>query len=186
MGAVSSNSTFIVAGNFDGTTRIWGQNKADGVWEEREVLEGGTKLCEYSCAPPVAVSPDGTFIVTGGDKVRIWEENKADGIWEESQVLEGHEASDHEEVWSVAVSPDSSLIVTGCGDNTARIWVANRADGIWEGPQVLEGHTSLDEDGAHFGITVAVSPDSTFVVTGGTDGSARIWVKKEKIWEEQQ
>jgi WD40 repeat protein len=130
------------------------------------------------------VSPDGTFIVTGGDKFQIWEENKADGIWEERHV-----SMDGTGVSSVVVSPDSSFVVTGNGDDKAQIWFKNNADGIWEERQVLEGHTTPPwATSTHYGgLTVAVSPDSTYVVTGGSDGTARIWATNaDKIWEERQ
>ena len=72
-------------------------------------------------------------------------------------------------IFSVAISPDGSKVVTGSRDQTAKTW--NMADGSWiadlYGPH---GHTNWIS-------SVAISPDGSKVVTGSYDGTARsgIW-----------
>ena len=69
----------------------------------------------------VAISPDGSKIVTGSDDktAKIW--NVADGSL--IATLSGHTA----EITSVAISSDGSKVVTGSKDGTAKIW--NMSDG---------------------------------------------------------
>jgi WD40 repeat protein len=70
--------------------------------------------------------------------------------------LQGHT----KRIYEVAISPDSTFIVTISHDNTARIW---NIDGTQRA--VLQGHI----------LSVAISPDSTFIATGHWDSTARIW-----------
>jgi hypothetical protein len=83
----------------------------DAVWAERHVLAGHS-----GSVHSVAVSPDGTFVVTGGSDgtARIWD--AATG--EELHVLTGHTGA----VYDVAVSPDGTFVVTGSMDQKVRMW----------------------------------------------------------------
>jgi len=126
-------------------------NPAGGLLER--VIDGHT-----GPVTAVAVSPDGTRIVSGSEDrtVRVW--NLADGGLE--RTLEGHTDS----VVAVAISPDGTRVVSGGEDRTVRVW--NLADGRLE--RTLEGHT--------YSVTaVAISPDGTRVVSGGRDGTVRVW-----------
>ncbi|MGH3568259.1 MAG: P-loop NTPase fold protein [Pseudonocardia sp.] len=108
----------------------------------------------------VAVTPDGTQIVTGGadGTARIWDRASGQQV---GAALTGHTSS----VLAVAVTPDSTQIVTGGADGTARIW--DRASGQQVGA-ALTGHTRSV-------WAVAVTPDGAQIVTGGADGTIRIW-----------
>lgn len=61
-------------------------------------------------------------------------------------VLKGHEGS----VYSVAISPDGSKIVSGSWDNTIRIWDINSGSEL----RVLKGHEARVN-------SVAISPDGS-------------------------
>ena len=79
----------------------------------------------------VAISPDGSKIVTGSDDrtAKIW--NMSDG--QLISTLSGH-------TWginAVAISPDGSKVVTGSWDRTAKIWNMSDASLI----TTLPGHT---------------------------------------------
>jgi hypothetical protein len=104
----------------------------------------------------VAISPDGTWLATGGDDgtARIW---AADGT--PRATLTGHQRP----VRAVAISPDGTWLATASRDGTARIWAADGTPGI-----TLAGHTNSVN-------TVAISPDGTRLATGGDDRTVRVW-----------
>ena len=70
---------------------------------------------------------------------------------------------DADEVYSVAVSPDGSAIVSGCLGEAVRLWRAT--DGALL--RTLEGHTS-DAN------SVAVSPGGATIVSGSYDKTVRL------------
>ena len=96
--------------------RLGGQDGADLGGGQRP----GAGPARRPCGPvrSVAVTPDGSRIVTGSEDntARIWD--AASG--RELAQLTGHEGG----VRSVAVTPDGSRIVTGSEDSTVRIWDA--------------------------------------------------------------
>ena len=129
---------------------------------------GGTMLPDCSLGTPlpvlkreardVAVTPDGSQIVTGGSngKVHVWSMSSG----EEVKVLEGHSN------WinGVAVTPDGTRVVSCSGDNTVRVWDMHTGEAVF----VLEGHeASVCE--------VAVTPDSSKVVSTSPDDGIRVW-----------
>ncbi|KZP21272.1 hypothetical protein FIBSPDRAFT_1044227 [Athelia psychrophila] len=108
----------------------------------------------------VAISPDGTKIVSGSaDKtVRVW-----DAVTGQATLppLAGHE----DNVYSVAFSPDGTKIVSGSDDKTVRVWDAVTGQAALP---PLEGH----EDEVY---SVAFSPDGTKIVSGSGDKTVRVW-----------
>ena len=106
----------------------------------------------------VAMAPDGSWLVTGGQdgRVRVWD--VATG--QERAALQGHTAW----VSAVAVAPDGSWLAS-CGlDETVRIWdVASGRERA-----ALQGHTKFVNE-------VAVAPDASWLVSAGQDGTVRVW-----------
>jgi WD40 repeat protein len=94
----------------------------------------------------VAISPDGTWLATGGyDRtVRTW---NADGT--PRAALTAHDGA----VNAVAISPDGTWLATASNDKTVRIWntdgrsstsaTAIRADGTLSGCAWFPGGTDL-------------------------------------------
>ncbi len=80
------------------------------------------------------------------------------------QTLEGHTDT----VFSVAVSPDGSRIVSGSWDKTVKVWDAETGLEVLS----LKGHTGSVS-------CVAVSPDGTRIVSGsevwGEPGELKVW-----------
>jgi len=71
-------------------------------------------------------------------------------------------------------------VVTGAGDTTAKLWEAGTGRLL----RTLEGHeggvssAAFSPDGqGHEGwvLSATFSPDGRFVVTGSSDGTAKIW-----------
>ena len=75
-------------------------------------------------------------------------------------ALRGHQDS----VFSVAVSADGRMAVSGSDDGTVRVW--ELAGGRCTA--VLEGHTQRIH-------ALAFSADGKFLVSGSEDTSARVW-----------
>ena len=105
-----------------------------------------------------AVSPDGSFVVSGSEDetLKIWDAKTG----KERATLAGH-------TWWVnqcAVSPDGAFVVSGSRDETLKIWDAKTG----KEHATLTGHTSEVD-------TCAVSPDGAFVVSGSRDKTLKIW-----------
>src|SRR6266849_285299 len=74
--------------------------------------------------------------------------------------LKGHTAL----VYSVAFSPDGSLLASGSHDQTIRVW--NPADG--KPIRELKGHTGIVD-------SIAFSPDGKLLASGSADKTVRLW-----------
>jgi hypothetical protein len=108
----------------------------------------------------LAVTPDGSRLVTGGDDhaIRIW--NLASGRLE--RTLQGHLDS----VRAVAVTPDGRRIISGGTYDVVRVW--DLASGQFE-------HTIATQAGCRAVYAVAVTKDGKRVVWGGAGSSVQVW-----------
>jgi WD40 repeat protein len=106
-------------------------------------------------ASPLALSPDGSMLVSGGyDRTaRIWRVADQRPV----RVLEGHGGT----VWTLAWSPDGNSIATAGEDRLIRIWRV--ADGA-----LLATLTG----GSEHVYAVAFSPDGRWLASGGRARSA--------------
>ena len=105
----------------------------------------------------VAFSPDGKSILTGSGNVAVqWDIQTGNRV--------GSPFAHRNPVWSLAVSPDGTKLITGAADNTARIWDIQTGQPI--------GAVMQHRSGVY---CVAFSPDGKTVLTGGADYVARLW-----------
>lgn len=103
----------------------------------------------------LALTPDGICAIVGGRDAAVtaWSVDTRRQLWNSP----GHSAS----VRSVAVSPDGRRVVTG-GIDGAMVW--DRSTGMPE--RILQNRWPVQ--------AVAITPSGR-IITGGTDGSIRIW-----------
>jgi WD40 repeat protein len=109
----------------------------------------------------IAFSGNGLLVAASGlpgrgGEVRVW--NVADGTLVRSWA--GHADA----IYSVAVSPDGKLLVTGSYDQKIILW--NIADGTQV--RILEGH-----NGAVFAL--AFRPDGKVLASGSADRTVKLW-----------
>ncbi|MGH2557013.1 MAG: eIF2A-related protein [Actinomycetota bacterium] len=106
---VSAGGLLVLGGSleaFDLTIRVWNAVTL----EEQATLDLGF--------PPLAcaVSPDGSFIVSGGYGGTI--EIRDAATLEKRATLDGHSGS----ITGFAVSPDGAFVVSACEDGTLEVW----------------------------------------------------------------
>jgi len=151
----SPDGAWVASGGADRTVRVWGAKDRQDV----AVLHGHTGAVEQ-----VAFSADGRRLAsqsssegkssTGDGTVRLWE------VGQSLPILRGHTNY----VYPVAYSPDGQWIASGSWDRTVRLWDAATGEYCAKLPV---GGTVL---------TLAWSPDSTWLVTGGhPNDQLQIW-----------
>jgi WD40 repeat protein len=137
--------------------------------------ECGPLSCELDLLPvslshwgswyfPIAFAPDNPSdvieIVSGTDSgmIKVWTIDKLD--YANQSVL----SVDSGAVYSLAWSPDGSMIVAG-GNGDITVYDAGTLEILF---QNVDAHTSRVND-------VAFSPDSSQIVSGGDDGELKLW-----------
>lgn len=124
-------------------------------------LPGSTLDFEVNAHPgwvlAVAYSPNGEFIVTGGDdnKVKIW---NMDGTLH--HTCTGHSS----DITNVKVTPDNAFVVSSSRDDKIKIWDIATGELI----QTIEAHTD-DVNG------IDISPDGSKIVSASSDSTCKIW-----------
>jgi len=182
-----------VAFDSTGDRLATGTDEGAHVWDAREFR----RLCDIGTEEPVhgvAFAPDGSYLATAGDDgVKLWDPETQGEIrsirlpegatciaaskgrlaaasndstvslidpakGEITVVLRGHE----DPVSGLAFTPDGKHLVTASYDKTVRVWDA--ADGTEVA--VFQGH---DE------AVLAVDCSKGLLVSGGADGTMRLW-----------
>jgi WD40 repeat protein/DNA-binding SARP family transcriptional activator len=105
----------------------------------------------------LAISPDGRTAIFNVDfEVRLWDIEQ----WQEHQRFLGHSGG----IWSVAMSPDERLALSGAADGTLRLWnLGGQAE-----------FRRFQTDGTPL-IAVAVSPDGCRLLTGNMADETTLW-----------
>ncbi|WP_285478811.1 P-loop NTPase fold protein [Amycolatopsis sp. NBRC 101858] len=174
---------WVVTGGGDGALRRW------DLLERREIGEPITADSRWVLA--VAVTPDGRNIVSGGGDgvVRLWDV-------ETGRLIE--EVPSHTSlIWAVRVSSDGMRVISGGDDGTVSAWnlrsgevtttrtegsvravIADESGVIWSGTDGiirLSGQRAALTGHVGWVQALALTPEETELVSGGSDGTIRRW-----------
>jgi WD40 repeat protein len=157
----SPDGKVLLTGCHDGVCRFW---------EVATGLPVGEPLRHDKGITTIAYSPDGKTILSGSERTaRLWDADRRTPV--------GDKMRHREAVGAAVFSPDGKMIVTGSLDHTARRWDAATGKPLAGEPmQHLGWEEGRPADvPARVSVAVAISPDSKKVLTGGDDGTARLW-----------
>ncbi|ORX38718.1 WD40-repeat-containing domain protein [Kockovaella imperatae] len=174
----SRDGRFLVSGSGDKSARVWDIEKGqcvvdlrieDFIHNEHGPIDAGITS--------VALSPDGKLVAAGSldTMVRVWNVQTGQQV----ERLKGHKDS----VYSVAFSPDGKTLVSGSLDRTLRVWdltqtkraVENAPPGSKDVDKGLGVCQSTLNGHKDYVLSVAVSPDGQWVVSGSKDRSIQFW-----------
>ncbi|KAF2457078.1 WD40-repeat-containing domain protein [Lineolata rhizophorae] len=154
------NGRLIASGSGDRTVRLWDVDTSQQIMQLS--IEDGVTT--------VAISPDNRLVAAGSlDKsVRVWD--TASGFLAER--LEG-EQGHRDSVYSVAFAPNGRDLVSGSLDKTIKMWEMGGATrvGAPKGGKCVrtfEGHKD-------FVLSVALTPDGEWVLSGSKDRGVQFW-----------
>ena len=152
----SPDGGVIAAGMTNGTVHLW----------DNELKKEIATLDGYAWAPYLIFTPDSSQILfAANDGVRVWNVDKAIktfGYIPEYKLIAP--LKDKEFIFSIALSPDGTVLAAGYQDGTVRLWNMDTGEQL----TILEGHKDRV-------VSLAFSPDGTLLASGGMDGTVRLW-----------
>lgn len=155
----SPDGSILAVGEMYASVDFNGQENYWGVLNLWNVLDGKLIKSIDGYSFPVAFSPDGQYLASGGgvidNTVRVW--RISDGA-----MVQSFQHTDR--LYSIAFTPDGQFIASGGRDNLIRIWRVS--DGALMG--TMEGHLAPVEK-------IKFSPDGTILISMSEDGTLRFW-----------
>ncbi|KAH7886378.1 hypothetical protein F5I97DRAFT_1270746 [Phlebopus sp. FC_14] len=160
--AFSPSSNRFVSGSRDRSIRTWDATSG------REVLP--PIIYRASAINALAYTPDGSRIVSASEDrtICVWDARTGTLLRHpctrhdiQPFILHGHKSS----IYSVAVSPDGTLIASGSKDTSVRIW--DVATGSEVSHLVRQHRLPVR--------CVVFSPDGRRIITGSQDATVRVW-----------
>jgi len=140
----------------NGTVHLW----------DNELKDELAILNEYAWCDDLLFTPDSSRILFAAyDGVRVWNIQSAIrtfGYIPEYLLIAP--LQEKEFIFSLALSPDDSVLAVGYQDGSVRLWSMDNGEQL----TVLEGHEGRV-------MSLAFSPDGTLLASGGTDGTVRLW-----------
>jgi Tfp pilus assembly protein PilF len=135
-----------------------GENGTGWVWDLKTRRLKGEALQHGKFVRAVAVSPDGTVLLTGSDDctVRLWDSATLQPV--------GQPIPHPNPIRAVAFSPDGKMILTG--DVEGKVWRTDRNSP--ETPEVFFQHPAWVN-------ALAWSPDGKMIASAGLDKRALLW-----------
>jgi len=149
--AYFSNGKRLASGSSDGTVIVW---SAEG-----KILH--TLKASDAEVRTVAVSSDEKHIAAGMryGSLKVWE---TDG-WKEKHHFKGHPG----DVWSLAFSPDGSILASGDGDWNRGGFVTLR--------EIISGRQKARYQHTGEVLSVAFSPNGERIAAGAGDSCVKVW-----------
>jgi WD40 repeat protein len=151
--------------------------KKDGRIDQWELAEGSCVWSAQAHQPErepfgrvafdaLRFSPDGRWLVSSGAgsdlAVRVWNAETGERI---AELVGHHHVASPAGVLGMGFSPDGRWLATAGGDQTVRVWET----GSWTNREIiLRGHSDPV-------FSVAWSPDSRHLVSGGFSGELLLW-----------
>ncbi|KAF9023341.1 WD40 repeat-like protein [Hymenopellis radicata] len=161
----SADGSLIVSGSGDKTARIW--NMETGKVQVLTISDSD-HMTNDAGVTSVAISPNGQLVAAGSldTVVRIWDVATGKLL----EKLRGHRDS----VYSVVFTPDSKGIVSGSLDKTLKYWdvSALMLRKELDRPSPCTMNFSGHKD---YVLSVAVSHDGKWVVSGSKDRGVQFW-----------
>ncbi|KZP33845.1 WD40 repeat-like protein [Athelia psychrophila] len=184
----SSDGRLIVSGSGDKTARIWNMESSSA---EAKVLSISDPDSAHDAGvTSVAISTSGHLVAAGSldAVVRIWDAQTGALL----ERLRGHRDS----VYSVAFTPDGKGLVSGSLDKTLKYWdvsglvaqvkakkdVGGTVVGLAGGKKEGESQCTMNFTGhKDYVLSVAVSHDGQWVVSGSKDRGVQFWDSRTAI-----
>ena len=157
--AFSPTEQLLASGSIDCTVKFWNWAEADK----------GAAISLDAAVAGVDFSRDGRLLAVaeGGSPTQTEQHSGNVSLWRldnltprDRLVLSGH----HDQVTSVAFSPDGKLLVSGSKDHTAILWDVARKQSV----------ATFAEHEAQVN-SVRFSPDGSIVATASRDGTIKLW-----------